>query len=644
MDSKENALLDTADRSLYYYPSKREDIISSLLKGGRHLFYGPGGTGKTYEAKEIRQLLAGRGYRVHITTLANEAALRFGGTGIYQLFGLTVDKKSGGPRSKLDDLCMALRRSNPGQSNDERWDGVTPSNSDLKDYQYMRRYTLRPDDHIERMTDLEIVSKINLSRARYKQLDCAQVLDNMRRTSVFIFEECFMIGSKLLTFVDAQLRKYRDNDLPFGGAGIILSGDALQIEPIKDNYIFETSMWNSLKLQVHLFHEYKRFDTNDLSFLSFLRRARIGELTREDIQLLRGRRRSVVADSSVYRLCRTRKEADDTNAAELKKLQQLGLPKYSITARDSYYKRHKTEKTVTDQLLHNPNEIADAKRLFGDTSLLTNLKDVLAVTERARIIITHNDQVHQLYNGFTGVVERIVHTEYNASKRAGENKSGSIELYVTLDRTFTYNIKEVTRFTHYDTTKLEVGSVVSLEKCICRAVDCQFCSFGSPWMLTEDSESIRQVRRSCKIIKIDNEEFRSIDTVLIPAVTVESERGIYVVKRYQYPFVLGWGKTVHKAQGDTLTEGVVILHGRLAAGAAYVACSRFRNIDDLVIEDGYDPAVFYANSRALEFDRLLQETGRYTYVVEDDAPQEDAEEREIEMYDMDEELRAFLVS
>ena len=60
------------------------------------------------------------------------------------------------------------------------------------------------------------------------------------------------------------------------------------------------------------------------------------------------------------------------------------------------------------------------------------------------------------------------------------------------------------------------------------------------------------------------------------------------ISRIQYPFVLGWALTPWKAQGMTLDKAVVRL-GRAASspGVAFVALSRVRHPDDLMLDDEF---------------------------------------------------------
>lgn len=70
----------------------------------------------------------------------------------------------------------------------------------------------------------------------------------------------------------------------------------------------------------------------------------------------------------------------------------------------------------------------------------------------------------------------------------------------------------------------------------------------------------------------------------------------------QYPFVLGWAITIHRAQGRTLEKVFVDLsQGAFAAGQAYVAISRVTSLDGLVLRTRPRMRDFFVHERVTAF-------------------------------------------
>lgn len=68
----------------------------------------------------------------------------------------------------------------------------------------------------------------------------------------------------------------------------------------------------------------------------------------------------------------------------------------------------------------------------------------------------------------------------------------------------------------------------------------------------------------------------------------------------QVPLLPGWAVTTHKCQGSTLGKAVVMLEDVFDWGQAYVAVSRVRSFDGLVLR-GYRRHCFHAHPAAVEF-------------------------------------------
>jgi ATP-dependent DNA helicase PIF1 len=79
------------------------------------------------------------------------------------------------------------------------------------------------------------------------------------------------------------------------------------------------------------------------------------------------------------------------------------------------------------------------------------------------------------------------------------------------------------------------------------------------------------------------------------------------ITRRQIPLALAWAQTIHKSQGSTLDFCVADVGPDVfAAGQAYVALSRARNWDSLLLKN-FVPKAIKANQKALEYVHKLEE-------------------------------------
>ena len=74
---------------------------------------------------------------------------------------------------------------------------------------------------------------------------------------------------------------------------------------------------------------------------------------------------------------------------------------------------------------------------------------------------------------------------------------------------------------------------------------------------------------------------------------IEIRGASYSILRQQFPLQLAYGVTVHHVQGCTVQKAIACLGGTFfASGQAYVALSRVRTLNDLVLW-GFHPSAIY---------------------------------------------------
>ena len=121
---------------------------------------------------------------------------------------------------------------------------------------------------------------------------------------IVIIDEYSMIKADMLYQLDLRLKEVKVKpDLDFGGVSIFLFGDILQLRPVRAMYIMQepksemfllafliSSLWH--KFNVIILRQNHR-QGKDKKYADLLNRARIGNLTKEDLELLESRVKSL---------------------------------------------------------------------------------------------------------------------------------------------------------------------------------------------------------------------------------------------------------------------------------------------------------------------------------------------------------------
>jgi DNA-binding NarL/FixJ family response regulator len=83
----------------------------------------------------------------------------------------------------------------------------------------------------------------------------------------------------------------------------------------------------------------------------------------------------------------------------------------------------------------------------------------------------------------------------------------------------------------------------------------------------------------------------------------------------QFPIKLAWAVTVHKSQGLTFDRAIVDVGQAFAPGQVYVALSRLRSLDGLVLRTRVQTDVIYSDAKVVDFTQGKSETQNLTELL-----------------------------
>lgn len=114
----------------------------------------------------------------------------------------------------------------------------------------------------------------------------------LRSAKMLAIDEISMISAEVFDMLNNLLKAVRQNEKPFGGIQLILFGDFLQLPPVnRENgeifFCFESEAWQEAQIETIILKDIFRQSEKDL--VNLLNNLRFGELTKYDLELLRGR-------------------------------------------------------------------------------------------------------------------------------------------------------------------------------------------------------------------------------------------------------------------------------------------------------------------------------------------------------------------
>ncbi|KAG1668499.1 ATP-dependent DNA helicase PIF1 [Nymphon striatum] len=150
------------------------------------------------------------------------------------------------------------------------------------------------------------------------------ILKQWKNCEHLIIDEISMVDGIFFSKLETVARILRENNKPFGGIQLILTGDFLQLPPVtkdgKPVFCFQTPEWLKCIDKSIILHNVKRQD--DPVFIKILNEIRIGRCSPYSEKVLRSTTKNIIEKDGIQatQLCTHNKEVEKING---EKLQQL---------------------------------------------------------------------------------------------------------------------------------------------------------------------------------------------------------------------------------------------------------------------------------------------------------------------------------
>jgi hypothetical protein len=341
------------------------------------------------------------------------------------------------------------------------------------------------------------------AKDKYKMSD--EKIRIMKGLELLVIDEISMVRADLLDQVSDTLKRYRKNDLPFGGVQLLLIGDLQQLPPVvKEDerallsvhydtpYFFSsTALKKTSFVSIELSHIYRQTDS---IFIDLLEKIRNKELDEEAMSLLNSKYKpdfSTSQSEGYITLCTHHYQADSINNGRMNELS-------------------------------SPVKIYNAEITGNFPSSMYPVDAELALKQGAQVMFAKNDTSHkkEYYNGQIG---KIIELKNNSV--IVESEGEDIEVEPLEWSNIRYSIDQKTR----EITEIEEGSFE------------------------------------------------------------------------QIPLKLAWAITVHKSQGLTFDKVILDVQQAFAHGQVYVALSRCRSLEGLVLRSNINPSRLLQDAAISDF-------------------------------------------
>jgi len=197
-----------------------------------------------------------------------------------------------------------------------------------------------------------------------------------------IIDEISMMDDELFEIIDKLLKTVKRTDKVFGGIQMILVGDFHQLPPITNDYCFNSSVWNDLKLTSIVLTEIIRQKDDDV-LKNILEEIREEKLSDNSLDILNNLviKDKIDSDIKPTRLYPINVNVDKINNYEYNKLLKINkgiqviYKARSIDIKDSELNKYDVNLTVNAQIMIIRNICMEKKLVNGTRGIVVELEE-----------------------------------------------------------------------------------------------------------------------------------------------------------------------------------------------------------------------------------------------------------------------------
>lgn len=224
------------------------------------------------------------------------------------------------------------------------------------------------------------------TEALYKKIiDKNFYYSRWKKLEILIIDEVSMLVPELFDKLEHLARMLRQTTKPFGGIQLILTGDMLQLPPIKSNiFCFEAKTWDKcIDHTIYLTHNLRQ---NEKEFQECLSEIRLGFISPENEKILKSRENIILTNDLGIIPTKIRSlntEVDDINISEMSKLDE------DVYEYDLQTTNYGVAEFVIQKIIKNSNLVETLQLCKGaQVMLLANLDISAGLVNGSRGIIT----------------------------------------------------------------------------------------------------------------------------------------------------------------------------------------------------------------------------------------------------------------